>query len=73
MAAEVTSSESNDLTDRRYKFGVRVAVAVLCMCWAGWCAPSIEITELPAYRTFDDLAGKVSGVEPSAHRVAVRT
>ncbi len=45
------------------------------LCWFGVgsfasCTPTIEITTLPEYGSFDNLAGRVSGVEPSTCRVA---
>jgi len=54
--------------------GLVSTVCVFCLPGFGTsclCAPSIEITNLPPYRSFADLRGSVSGVEPGECRVAV--
>lgn len=55
---------------------VELVCAMCVLCLPGFrisClgAPSIEITYLPAYGSFEDMRGSVSGVEPNECRVAV--
>src|SRR5258707_12420581 len=46
-------------------------ILLACGICAGNAAPSIEITNVPAFGSFDNLGGRVVGVSPAAYSVAV--
>jgi hypothetical protein len=48
-----------------------IVALVAVWVWGGWSAPSIVITNLPAYGSNDDLGGVVLGASPGAYKVAV--